>query len=334
MHIKLYIIMNKIDLRRAALFITVIFLSSVAVFSLSMSLSYVMKLTKQVTVQTETPKYHVAIYLPETTHSFFNLMLKGAEDFCEKEKIALSVHTFDESSNQLFAAPYMGADGIVIYSFSDTKETAEVLDKITDSSTPLVLIDHAIITNKPYTHIGVNNFELGCFIGDYLFKEKTLIYPLIVYIEKTPGMYAERELIEMGLKSTASYKLEESILCAVTTQNMLDAEEIVSSLLSTNPRTNTIIFTNEDDTLAYAKMLVEQNKVGTRRIIGFGYSEAVKDYLDKGVLDALISVDSYQLGYQALQSIYETCQNGYTSSYVNTGFNFLKQTNKDGDMPK
>ena len=318
--------MKKFDLKRLVLFSIVIFLSSVAVFSLSMSLSYVLKLTKQVKLQTETPKFHVAIYLPETSHSFFNLMLKGAEDFCAEEDIALSVHELDENSSQLFAAPYTSADGTVIYSFSDTKDTADILDKIAETSTPLVLIDHAIPTNKPYTHIGVNNFELGCYIGEYLFKEHALIYPLIVYSEKSPGMYAERELIEMGLKSTASYKLEDSILCAVTSQNMLDAEEIVSSLLSTKPRTNIIIFTNEDDTLAYAKMLVEQNKVGTHRIIGFGSSDAVKDYLEKGVLDALISVDAYQLGYQALQSVFEICQNGYTSSYVNTGFDFLKKS--------
>lgn len=318
--------MKKIDLKRLVLFSIVIFLSTVAVFSLSMSLSYVLKLTKQVKLQTETPKFHVAIYLPETSHSFFNLMLKGAEDFCAEEDVALSVHELDENSSQLFAAPYTSADGTVIYSFSDTKDTADILDKIAETSTPLVLIDHAIPTNKPYTHIGVNNFELGCYIGEYLFKEHALIYPLIVYSEKSPGMYAERELIEMGLKSTASYKLEDSILCAVTSQNMLDAEEIVSSLLSTKPRTNIIIFTNEDDTLAYAKMLVEQNKVGTHRIIGFGSSDAVKDYLEKGVLDALISVDAYQLGYQALQSVFEICQNGYTSSYVNTGFDFLKKS--------
>lgn len=318
--------MKKFDLKRLVLFSIVIFLSSVAVFSLSMSLSYVLKLTKQVKLQTETPKFHVAIYLPETSHSFFNLMLKGAEDFCAEEDVALSVHELDENSSQLFAAPYTSADGTVIYSFSDTKDTADILDKIAETSTPLVLIDHAIPTNKPYTHIGVNNFELGCYIGEYLFKEHALIYPLIVYSEKSPGMYAERELIEMGLKSTASYKLEDSILCAVTSQNMLDAEEIVSSLLSTKPRTNIIIFTNEDDTLAYAKMLVEQNKVGTHRIIGFGSSDAVKDYLEKGVLDALISVDAYQLGYQALQSVFEICQNGYTSSYVNTGFDFLKKS--------
>ena len=54
--------------------------------------------------------------------------------------------------------------------------------------------------------------------------------------------------------------------------------------------------------------------------------DAVKEYLDKGVLDALISVDSYQLGYQALQSVFEICQNGNTSSYVNTGFDFLKKS--------
>ncbi|MBO7135599.1 MAG: substrate-binding domain-containing protein [Spirochaetaceae bacterium] len=326
--------MKKIDLRRIILFAIVIFLSSVAVFSLSMSLAYVIKLTKQVKLQTETPQFHVAIYLPETTHSFFNSMLKGAEAFCAEEKIALSVHKLDGNSSQLFAAPYTSADGIVIYSFSDTKETAEILDSIAGSSTPLVLIDHAIPTNKPYTHIGVNNFELGCFIGEYLFNEHNSIYPLIVYSEKSPGMYAERELIEMGFKSTASYELASSILCAVTSQNMLDAEEIVSSIIGTKPETNTIIFTNEDDTLAYAKMLVEQNKVGTHKIIGFGSSAAVKDYLDKGVLDALVSVDSYQLGYQALKSIFEICNNGYTSSYVNTGFDFLKKNGKTGDVQK
>ncbi|NLK47113.1 MAG: sugar ABC transporter substrate-binding protein [Treponema sp.] len=323
--------MRKLTFKKIVLFLIITLLSVCAVYSLSMSLSFVLKLSKQLYSQTETPKFHIAIYLPETTRSFFSSMLQGAEDLCKEENIALSVHKLDENSSQLFAAPYISADGIVIYSFSDTKETAEILDTIAESSIPLVLIDHAIPTNKPHTHIGVNNFELGCFIGEYLYNNQNIIEPLIVYSEKSPGMYAERELIEMGIKSTAESKLTKSILCAVTTQNMLDAEEIVSTLLNTNPDINTIIFTNEDDTIAYAKMLVEQNKVGTHKIIGFGSSNAVKDYLEKEVLDALISVDSYQLGYQALQSMFEICQIGYTSSYVNTGFAFLKKNNETED---
>lgn len=316
--------MKKLLFRNCVLFFIAALLLAGAVYSLSMSLSFVTKLSKQVTSQPGTPQFHIALYIPEPTRSFFNSMLQGAKDFCEENNIALSVHTLDEDTNHLFSAPYINADGIVIYSFSDSKETAGILNTIAGASIPLVLIDHAISTNIPYTHIGVNNFELGCFIGDYLCSEQESIAPIIVYSEKSPGMYAERELIEMGLKSAAGAGLKKAIQCTVTSQNMLDADENVSALLSRNPETNTIIFTNEDDTIAYAKMIVEQNKVGTHKIIGFGSSDAVKDYLEKGVLSALVSVDSYQLGYQALQSVYEICQNGYTSSYVNTGFDFLK----------
>lgn len=309
--------------KKAVLIVLCIVCSALSLFSLVMSLRVVGQIAQKVESNNSPPLFHLVFYLPPTNQAFFSELLQGAQQYCGERNIALSVHQLDESNSTLFTAPYIGADGIVLYSFSDTKPVVQILDTISQKNIPLVLIDHSIQTNKPYTYIGVNNFELGRYIGNYLSKKGEVVKPAIIYSEKSPGTYAERELLEMGFVQTAGDVLSGPIITAKTSRNELDAEEIVSSLLESHPDINTIIFTNNDDTMLYAKTTIELNMVGKRTLIGYGHTAAVMDYLDKGVLAASISVDARTMGYQAMQSAADICRNGYSSSYVNIGFDFI-----------
>lgn len=289
------------------------------------SLVQVVNISGALSVAAPECDYHIAMYLPDTKQALFADILKGAEQFCEENNIALSVHTASEDDDTLFAAPYIGADGIVIYSASEAHETAEILDTIISRNIPLVLIGHGIPTNNPYCSIGVNNFELGRSIGEYAVSIEKSLRPAIVYSEKSPGMYLERELLEMGFNSVADRYLEQPVITERTTLNSLDAEESVIRLLEEHPDINMIFFTNSDDTLSTAKMMVDFNMVGRFHTIGFSGSAEISEYLEKGILDAVVVVDGYTQGYRAMESVYDICRYGNTASFVNTSFDFVTE---------
>ncbi len=287
------------------------------------SLAQVVTISDTLTVSSPECAYHIALYLPDVKQTLFADILKGAQQFCNENNIALSVHTASETDDTLFAAPYIGADGIVIYSASEARETAEIIDTILSRQIPLVLIGHGIPTNNPYCSIGVNNFELGRSIAEYATTLEQSLRPAIVYSEKSPGMYLERELLEMGFNSGADIYLDQPVITERTSLNSLDAEESVLRLLEDHPDINMIFFTNSDDTLSAAKMMVDFNMVGRIHTIGFSGSAEISEYLEKGILDAVVVVDGYTQGYRAMESVYDICRYGNTTSFVNTGFDFV-----------
>ena len=297
--------------------------SVIVVIVFIFSLAQVVTISDTLSVTTPECDYHIAMYLPDVKQTLFADILEGAEQFCSENNIALSVHTTNESNDTLFAAPYIGADGIVIYSASEARETAEIIDTILSRQIPLVLIGHGIPTNNPYCSIGVNNFELGRSIAEYAVTVEQSLCPAIVYSEKSPGMYLERELLEMGFNAGAAEYLAQPVITERTTLNSLDAEESVLRLLEDHPDINMIFFTNSDDTLSAAKMMVDFNMVGRIHTIGFSGSTEISEYLEKGILDAIVVVDGYTQGYRAMESVYDICRYGNTTSFVNTGFDFV-----------
>lgn len=325
------------DFRKNPLIIAVLAICSVLIVIVFVfSLAQVVNISETLSVSSPECDYHIVLYLPDVKQTLFADILNGARQFCDENNIALSVHTAGEENDSLFAAPYIGADGIVIYSASEARETAEILDTIISRSIPLVLIGHGIPTNNPYCSIGVNNFELGRCIAEYAASVEQSLRPAIVYSEKSPGMYLERELLEMGFSSGADEHLVQSVITERTTLNSLDAEESVIRLLEEHPDINMIFFTNSDDTLSAAKMMVDFNMVGRIHTIGFSGNGEISEYLEKGILDAVVVVDGYTQGYRAMQSVYDICRYGNTASFVNTGFEFVTnpealKTEKDGN---
>lgn len=300
--------------------------SVIVVIVFVFSLVQVVSISDTLAVTTPECDYHIAMYLPDVKQTLFADILEGALQFCDENNIALSVHTTTESNDTLFAAPYIGADGIVIYSASEAHETAEIIDTILSRQIPLVLIGHGIPTNNPYCSIGVNNFELGRSIAEYAITVEDSLRPAIVYSEKSPGMYLERELLEMGFNSLAAEYMAEPVITERTTLNSLDAEESVLRLLEDHPDINMIFFTNSDDTLSAAKMMVDFNMVGRIHTIGFSGGTEISEYLEKGILDAVVVVNGYIQGYRAMESLYDICRYGNTTSFVNTGFTFVTST--------
>lgn len=276
------------------------------------------------------PKYHFAFYIPEVSESLYHDILEGIKKGCEITDTAISIHKVKLNSSDFSFAPNINVDGIIVYPFFEGINTSKIMDEILDKDMPLVVIDHSVQTYKPYSYIGTNNFDLGCSLGNLLKEElaesksKKIV---IVYSDKSPGIYSEKELLEMGINQVFSKNSNTTILEYKTTQSLLDADEVVSKILRENDNIDAIIFTNTDDTIAAAKIFVDMNLVGSTKIIGYGNTDSITDYVKKGIVLASICINPELMGYKAVLSLNEICKTGHTPAYVDTGFKII--TSKD-----
>ena len=291
--------------------------------------------------------YHFSLYIPDNRNSFFQGIIRGAELAAAELESAVSIHSIDPAKNELEIAAFTGVDGVIVCPYLDDALARRQLEKLRDYQIPAALINHNLPSDQPFPFIGINPFEMGQRIGLILQEDSQALLVLrdsftpqtyvplekislaVVYSEKAPGIYAERELVEMGISASLGEKLSGPIMSYRTNLNPLDAEALLVNIFRGGAEAaygyaiNTIVFTDPEDTIAAAQTLVDLNLVGAIQIIGFGADPGVMENLRKGIISASVVINSERIGYEAVYSLAALRTTGYTSASIDTGINII-----------
>jgi ribose transport system substrate-binding protein len=275
-----------------------------------------------------TLNYHFSLYLPDNRNSFFTGIIQGAERAAAEMNAAVSVHSIDPVKNELEMASYTGVDGAIVCPYLDDALARRQLEKLGAEQIPVVLINHNVPNDQPWPFIGNNNFDVGRRIGTIsLNLSDEPIRLAVVYSDKAPGFYGERELVEMGITAALGERLSGQVMGFRTNLNPLDAEALLYRLFRTNPDINTIVFTDSSDTIAAAQTLIDMNLVGRVRVIGFGADPGVLDNIRKGVIACSVAINPERIGYEAVRSLTALRTIGYTSTSIDTGIEIITGNN-------
>jgi ribose transport system substrate-binding protein len=274
--------------------------------------------------------YHFSLYIPDNRNSFFDGIIRGAAAAASELDSAISVHSIDPEKYDLEVAAFTRVDGAIVCPYIDDGLARRQLEKLKEYKLPVVLINHNLPSAEPWPFIGINNFDLGRRIGMILPESSGTIRLAVVYSDKAPGIYTERELMEMGISASLGERLLGSITRYRTNLNPLDAEALLMNIFrgaagssEDGPIINTIIFTDPEDTIAAAQTLVDMNLVGEIRIIGFGNDPGVMENLRKGIISASVVINPERIGYEAVYSLKELRTVGYTSASIDTGIEII-----------
>ncbi|MCL1928491.1 MAG: substrate-binding domain-containing protein [Treponema sp.] len=297
--------------------------------------------------------YHFSLYIPDNRNSFFLGIIRGAEQAAAELESAISVHSIDPAKNELEIAAFTGVDGVIVCPYLDDALARRQLEKLREYQIPAALINHNLPSEQPWPFIGINTFDMGRRIGLILeedsqtsFAAQAALVPsekitlAVVYSDKAPGIYAERELVEMGISATLGDRLSGPIMSYRTNLNPLDAEALLVNIFRriedtrpgansggagfTNGQTiNTIVFTDPEDTIAASQTLVDLNLVGQIQIIGFGSELGVTENLRKGIISASVVINSERIGYEAVYSLAALRTTGYTSASIDIGIEII-----------
>lgn len=277
---------------------------------------------------------HFALFLPQNRNYYFTDILNGAQKSALDSGAALSVHTLDSDGGALRMAAYSGLDGVVVCPDLDDDIIFDSLMNLSRRRIPLVLVNHNIPADQPWPFVGTNNFDYGKKVGNLLINSgSSRINLVVVYSDKSPAIYAERELVEMGIHSVLSNRLESSITSFRTDLNPRDAEKIVYQLVRFQGAVNTIVFTDLNDTIAGTQALVDLNQVGRIQVVGFGNDPAIRHFIQKGIVAGSLVVNPYVMGYQAVNSLAQLAESGYTSTSVDTGIDVIHAENLSVSRP-
>jgi ribose transport system substrate-binding protein len=272
--------------------------------------------------------YHFALYLPDNRNSFFTGIIAGAEQAAEELNAAISVHSIVPEKNELEMAAYTGIDGAIVCPYLDDSLARRQLGKLRLRQIPTVIINHNVPNDQPWPFIGTNSFDVGRRFGAIAGTiTQGPVRPALVYSDKSPGLYGERELVEMGITAALGGRLAAPITGFRTNLNPLDAEALLARLFRAGPAFpaafNTIIFTDPNDTIAAAQTLIDLNMVGRVQVIGFGDDPGVLENIRKGIVACTVAINPERIGYEAVKSLTNLRRTGYTSTSIDTGIEII-----------
>jgi ABC-type sugar transport system substrate-binding protein len=271
----------------------------------------------------EEKTYHYAFFLPASDYAFFKQLKEGALSASSTIDCSISFHELDTDLLSLEMVPLTGVDGIGVYAYREDSDTLANLSAISDVGIPIIQIENEIVRDEKTFFIGTNNFETGKAIGELALKSrKEKINLALVYSEKNPGLMTEANLLELGLISTLGYHIA-NIQKEQTTLNPLDAEGLAYRLIRQDTAIDIIVLTDPNDTLVTVQAIVDMNLVGEIQVIGFGYDERIKEYIDKGLVLGTIVRDPFLIGYSAVLALQDISTIGFTSAYVDTGISII-----------
>ncbi len=314
-----------------------------AVFSLGMSVFLARDLLAKVPQKDSTQKLrlHFGLYLPESRNAYFAELADGARRGAAKSEAALSVHYVDFHGKTLGIAAGTGVDGIVVCPDLADDSVLENLAQLRAEGLAIVLADHNIAATQPWPFVGTNNFDFGKKAGGVVARECSRSVSIaVVYTDKNPSLYAERELVEMGVSAAfRNLPYSASVMGMKTDSNPRAAEELVYQLVRSRELPSAIVFTDEDDTIAGTQTLIDLNLVGKVQIVGFGRSPEIFSLIRKGVISATLGVRPELIGYDAVTALAELCETGYTSNSVDVDIDVItaaeisSASGSDGGQP-
>jgi ribose transport system substrate-binding protein len=272
--------------------------------------------------------YHFSLYLPDSDNSFFTGIIRGAREAAAEINAAISVHSIDPAKYEFEMASYTRVDGVIVCPYMDEPLARRQMEKLGDSGIPVVIINRNISNDQPWPFIGANNFDVGRrigFIAGRLSGEPVRL--AVVYSDKSPGIYGERELVEMGITAALGERLGAPISGLKTNLNPLDAEALLYRLFrdGRGEAINTIVFTDSNDTIAAAQTIIDMNLVGRIQVIGFGADPAIEENIRKGVIACSILISGERIGYEAVKSLGALRRTGYTSASINPEIRIITQ---------
>jgi ribose transport system substrate-binding protein len=111
----------------------------------------------------------------------------------------------------------------------------------------------------------------------------------------------------------------------------LSAEEITQNIIDSGENINAIFAASSADTLGSAQLIVDRNKVGSIALVGYGSSQEILRYIDKGVVYGTVASDPYKMGYESLKALVDLKSGNSVSTFIDTELKAVTKKNIKSD---
>lgn len=211
-------------------------------------------------------------------------------------------------------------DGIIVEA-KDAQKMKSLIDKACSQGIDVVTLLSDSPDSMRRSSIQVSAYNLGKTYGQQVISKDLNENERILVINDSSNSDASQNLIFTGIQDTVYNSLEEESSVSISqysvngSDTFVMEEEIRSIFLDEELMPNVIICPDDQATEAVYQALVDYNKVGLVRLIGYHNSQTIIDGIKQGVIEASIAVDVQELGEYSVEALAEYKATGFASEY-------------------
>lgn len=317
--------MKKIIVNRKTLYVLCIITLCAVAGTIFVTL-YLNRIASQVESRVKDKKYnwHVA-FIPENYNdSFMCAVIESAKKIGKQNGII--VEAMGKELKETYTKKQLielsidaKVDGIILEG-DEEASTKGLIEKAKQAGIPVVTVQSDCAGSERESFIGINHYKLGQDYGEQILRlthDKTAA-DIAIIMDKHKGN-EEQVIIYGSLCQTLAYnkKTKYNVEAIQIDRNVaFEAEEKIRDVFIKDKLPDFIICLNELYTTCAVQAIIDRNKVGKTKILGFYENETIRDAIQDQVVQSTITVDEEEMGYDCIRSLLEYFETGCVSEYM------------------
>ena len=286
------------------------------------------------------PKYHFYFIAQNSVDPFWMEAIRGVQKSAKDNNVAVEFYAprFNDPNEELKhidIATLSKVDGIITH-VSSAVDFTEAIDKAYNNSIPVITFENDDSKSKRQTFVGINSFIIGSEAAKMLVEATGGIANIdVISSEDLIQDSVEQNLKMSGFISTLKeYPNIKIIKNYSSKMGILSAEEITQRIIDSEENINAIFTVSSADTLGAAQFIVDRNKVGDIILVGYGSSDRILRYIDKGIIYGTVASDAYKMGYESLKTMVDIKEGKPISTFIDTEIEVITKENLDKYKPE
>ncbi len=214
----------------------------------------------------------------------------------------------------------------LILAASDYEGLVEVTEKALGKRIPVIIVDSEVATGEIDSYIATDNIDAGKKAGKAVIEvagERCNV--AIINFVKGSRNAEQRE--EGLLETLSAYPEIQVIAKEYCSSDKNLAFGLANEILTENHDNLVFVTFNDVASEGVADAVAQRNLAGQVKIIAFDNTPREIDYLEKGVIQALIIQNPFSMGYLSVKYAVEALNGNSVPEYYNTGSYLITSEN-------
>jgi ABC-type sugar transport system, periplasmic component len=271
-------------------------------------------------------KYHFVVISQNTNDTFWQSVKKGAARAGQEFNVAVEfsgpvIASESEELQSLDIAIDSNVDGIAIDAPAKSQFTT-LINKAISKGIAVATIESDDRASRRSVYIGPNSYQAGVEAA-MLVSQASLGKARVAMI--LGGNYAQtsdysHDKILNGFRETLGQSTGIRIETVITPNaGFFAAEQTIHDILENYPNIDTVVCTSSDDTLQVVHVLIDLNKLGSVRVIGYNDTDQIRQYIKKDDIYGAVVENPEETGYRSIQWLTKNKEGAAPLRDIDTG---------------
>lgn len=290
----------------------------------------------------DNPKYHFSLILESEDYVYWQDFKEGVFEAAKVNNAAIELNPVNDLDSSSKTVEYIDiatksqVNGIITNG-DNTIEYNNALNEAAELKISIVLAGEEAGDSYKLSYVGTNFYEYGVQAAKLIAqigseKEEQVNLAVILSSQSYEGTERVASLHSDIMLNGLRNEVDKDHNINLTTtlyrnSDLLGAEDLTRNILTQYQDINVIFCTNEKDSVAAARVIVERNLVGKVFVVATDVTTEIINYIDKGIIYGVLDRNGYDAGNKSVEMLINNIGETFQSSYIYVDIDIYTEAN-------